>query len=209
MKNHKKNDLETNSKLESEIYAVIKTILNLAQKYQSGSLKDSFFQKSIKNAMSNLLTINISLSKHNLILSEMLENMNYADEYYQAIDIINKISPLEFPAEKYSKSVSSSFLEIPKLTSEITSSFITLMDALKLSDFHDEDLIFGLFTDLKNQFDKFPGLELSKVKLQKVHQEYKNNHRRINTNKNYRDLIADELYALFNDFKRKLNLELK
>jgi len=208
MKNHRKNDLETKSKLESEIYAVIKTILNLAQKYKSASLKDNFFQKSIKNAMNNLLTINISLSKHNLILSEVLENMNYADEYYQAIDIINKISPLEFPAEKYSKSVSSSFLEIPKLTSEITSSFITLMDVLKLNDFQDEDLIFGLFADLKNQFDKFPGLELSKVKLQKVYQEYEHNSQRISTNKNYRDLIVDELYALFNDFKRMLNLKL-
>ena len=208
MKNHKKDDLEIKSKLESEIYSVIKTILNLAQKYESGSLKDNFFQKSIKNATNNLLTINISLSKHNLILSEILKSMNYADEYYKAIDIINKISPLEFPVEKYSKSVSSSFLEIPKLSSEITSSFITLMDALKLSDFYDEDLILGLFADLKNQFGKFPGLELSKVKLQKVYQEYKHNPHRISTNKNYRDLIADELYALFNDFKRKLNLEL-
>ncbi|MBY9009605.1 MAG: hypothetical protein KGD74_07060 [Candidatus Lokiarchaeota archaeon] len=208
MKNHRKNDIEIKSKLESEIYSVIKTILSLAQKYQSGILKDLFFQKSIKNATNNLLTINISLSKHNLILSEMLKSMNYADEYYQAIAIINKISPLEFPAEMYSKSVSSSFLEIPKITSEITSSFITLMDALKLNDFHDEDLIFSLFTDLKKQFDKFPGLELSKVKLRKLFQEYEHKHRRISTNKNYRDLIADELYALFNDFKRKLNLEL-
>ena len=208
MKNHNQNDLEIKSKLESEIYAVIKTILNLDNKYQNGSLKDNFFQKSIKNAMKNLLTINISLSKHNLILSEMLKIMNYADEYYRAIDIINKISPLEFPTETYSKSVSSSFLEIPKLTSEITSSFITLMDALKLNDFYDEDLIFGLFSDLKNQFGKFPGLELGKVKLQKIYQEYKDNPQKIHTNKNYRDLIADELYALFNDFKRKLNLEL-
>jgi len=208
MKNHRKIDLEIKSKLESELYAVIKTILNLDHKYQSGSLKDNFFQKSIKNATNNLLTINISLSKHNLILSEMLKSMNYADEYYRAIDIINKISPLEFPAEIYSKSVSSSFLEIPKLTSEITSSFITLMDALKLKDFYNEDLIFGLFTDLKNQFGKFPGLELSKVKLQKVYQEYKHSPQKISTNKNYRDLVADELYALFNDFKRKLNLEL-
>ena len=208
MKSHRKDDLEIKSKLESEIYAVIKTILNLDHKYQSGSLKDNFFQKSIKKATNNLLTINISLSKHNLILSEMLKSMNYADEYYRAIDIINKISPLEFPDEIYSKSVSSSFLEIPKLTSEITSSFITLMDALKLNDFYDEDLIFGLFTDLKNQFGKFPGLELSKVKLQKVYQEYKHSPQKMSTNKNYRDLVADELYALFNDFKRKLNLEL-
>lgn len=208
MKNNRKDDIEIKSKLESEIYAVVKTILSLAQKHQSGGLKDNFFQKSIKNATNNLLTINISLSKHNFILSEMLKNMNYTDEYYRAIAIINKISPLEFPVEIYSKSTSSSFLEIPKLTSEITSSFITLMDALKLNDFHDEDLIFGLFSDLKNQFDKFPGLELSKVKLQKVYQEYEHNSRRISTNKNYRDLIADELYALFNDFKRKLNLEL-
>jgi len=208
MKNHRKNDFELKSKLESEIYAVIKTILNLDHKYQSGSLKDIFFQKSIKNATNHLLTINISLNKHNLILSEMLKRMNYADEYYRAIDIINKISPLDFPTEIYSKSVSSSFLEIPKLTSEITSSFITLMDALKLNDFHDEDLIFGLFTDLKNHFNKFPGLELSKVKLQKIYQENKHNPQKISTNKNYRDLIADELYALFNDFKRMLNLEL-
>jgi hypothetical protein len=208
MKNHRKDNLEIKTKLESEIYSIIKTILNLDKKYHSGNLKDNFFQKSIKNAANNLLTINISLSKYNLILLEVLKSMQYVNEYYQAIDIINRISPLEFPDEIYSKSVSSSFLEIPKITSEITSSFITLMDALKLNDFYNEDLISSLFTDLKNQFNKFPGLELSKVKLQKIYQEFKHNPRRISTNKNYRDLIADELYTLFNDFKRKLNLEL-
>jgi len=207
MKNQRKNDIKQKSKLESEIYAVIKTILNLAQKYQSGNLKDNFFQKSIKSATNDLLSINISLSKHELQLPEMLKRMNFVDEYYQAIDIINKIHPLEFPTEIFPKSVSTSFLEIPKITSEITSSFITLMDALKLKDFYDEDLIFGLFTDLKNHYSKFPGLELSKVKLQKINQEFMNNPRRISTNKNYRDLIVDELYTLFNDFKRKLNLE--
>ena len=207
MKNQRKNDIKLKSKLESETYSVIKTILNLAQKYQSGNLKDNFFQKSIKRATNDLLSINISLSKHDLLLPDMLKKMNFVDEYYQAIDIVNKIYPLEFPTEILPKSVSTSFLEIPKITSEITSSFITLMDALKLNDFYDEDLIFGLFTDLKNHFNKFPGLELSKVKLQKINQEFMNNPRRISTNKNYRDLIVDELYALFNDFKRKLNLE--
>ncbi len=146
------------SELESEIFATINTILNLNQKYQKGILKESFFQRSIKSATNDLLELNLSLNKHNIVLSKLLNHMNFAEDYYKAINIINKISSLNFSTNQFSKSLSSSILDLPGITSEITASFITLIDALKLDGFDNIELIFEFFKDLKKNFDRFPGL---------------------------------------------------
>jgi hypothetical protein len=206
MTNHKKNSIEIKSELESEIFATVNTILNLNKKYQKGILKEIFFQRSIKSAMNDLLGLNLSLNKHNIVLSKILNHMNFTDDYYKAIDIINKISSLNFSTNQFSESLSSSILEIPGITSEITASFITLIDALKLSGFDNNELIFGLFKDLKKNLDRFPGLELEKIKLQKIFEEILQNEEKIANNKNYRDTLADDLYVVFKEFKKKLNL---
>ena len=206
MKNRKKNSIETKSEFESEIFATVNTILNLYQKYQKGILKEIFFQRSIKSATNDLLELNLSLNKHNIVLSKLLNHMNFTDDYYKAIDIINKISSLNFSTNQFSESLSSSILEIPGITSEITASFITLIDALKLDGFDNNELIFGLFKDLKKNLDKFPGLELDKIKLQKIFEEILQNEEKIANNKNYRDTISDDLYDLYVAFKEKLNL---
>ena len=133
--------------------------------------------------------------------------MNFTDDYYKAIDIINKISSLNFSTNQFSESLSSSILEIPGITSEITASFITIIDALKLDGFDNNELIFELFKDLKKNFDRFPGLELDKINLQKIFEEILQNEEKIVNNKNYRDSLAEKLYIVFNEFQKKLNLE--
>ncbi|NVM17911.1 MAG: hypothetical protein HWN80_09355 [Candidatus Lokiarchaeota archaeon] len=206
MTNQKKAYSEIRSELESELFAIVNTIISLNQKYQSGNLKDNFFQRSIKSAMNDLLKINLSLNKNNIELSKFLANMNITDDYYKAIEIINKLSSLNISTNQFSKSTSSSILEIPKLTSEITSSFITIMDALKLETFDNNEIIFDLIKDLKKNFDRFPGLELSKVKLSKIYQEFLKNGEQIVNHQKLRDSVADDLYNVFKEFKEKLNL---
>jgi len=156
--------------------------------------------------MNDLFKINQSLNKNSLDLSKFLAKMNITDDYYKAIDIINKISSLNISTSQFSKSTSSSILEIPRLTSEITSSFITLMDALKLESFDNNEIIFDLIKDLKKSFDKFPGLELSKIKLSKIYQEFLINGEEIISHKKIRDSVTDDLYEVFKGFKEKLNL---
>lgn len=206
MTNQKKAYFEIRSELEAELYAIVNTIINLNQKYQSGNLKDNFFQRSIKSAMNDLLKVNLSLNKNNIELSKFLAKMNITDDYYKAIEIINKLSSLNISTNQFSKSTSSSILEIPGLTSEITSSFITVMDALKLETFDNNEIIFDLIKDLKKNFDRFPGLELSKVKLTKIYQEILKNGEKIINHQKFRDSVADDLYVVFKEFKRKLNL---
>ena len=206
MTNQNKTSFKIRSELESELFAVVNTIISLNQKYQSGNLKDSFFQRSIKSAMNDLLKINLSLNKNDIELSKFLANMNITDDYYKAIEIINKISSLNISTNQFSKSTSSSILEIPRITSEITSLFITVMDALKLETFDNNEIIFDLIKDLKKNFDRFPGLELSKVKLAKIYQEFLKNGENIVTHQKFRDSVADDLYGVFKEFKEKLSL---
>lgn len=206
MTNQNKAYSEIRSELEAELYAIVNTIINLNQKYQSGNLKDNFFQRSIKSAMNDLLKVNLSLNKNNIELSKFLAKMNITDDYYKAIEIINKLSSLNISTNQFSKTTSSSILEIPGLTSEITSSFITVMDALKLETFDNNEIIFDLIKDLKKNFDRFPGLELSKVKLTKIYQEILKNGEKIINHQKFRDSVADDLYVVFKEFKRKLNL---
>lgn len=206
MTNQKKSSSDISSELESELFAIVNTIMTLNQKYQDGNLKENFFQRSLKSAMNDLLKINLSLNKNSLDLSKFLAKMNISDDYYKAIDIINKISSLNISTNQSSKSTISSIFEIPRLTSEITSLFITMMDALKLESFDNNEIIFDLIKDLKKSFDKFPGLELSKIKLSKIYQEFLKNGEEILSHKKIRDSVTDDLYDVFKDFKEKLNL---
>ncbi|MHA2287797.1 MAG: hypothetical protein ACXABG_03315 [Promethearchaeota archaeon] len=206
MTNQKKAFSKNISELESELFATINTIISLNQNYQSGNIKEVFFQRSIKSAMKDLLKINIALNENNIELKKLLATMNITEDYYKAIDIINKISSLNMSTSQFSKSTSSSILEIPKLSSEITSSFITMMDVLKLETFDDHDIIFDLIKDLKKNFDRFPGLELSKIKLSNIYQEFLKNGEQILSQKEFRDSLANDLYSVFKDFKEKLDI---
>ena len=206
MTNQNKVTSKIRAELESELFATVNTVLSLNQKYQGGNIKENFFQRSIKTAMNDLLKINLALNKENIDLSKLLDRMNIADKYYQAINVINKVSSLNISTDQLSKTTSSSMLEIPGLSSEITSSFITLMDALKLESFNNNEIIIDLFKTLKKNFDRFPGLELSKVKLAKIYQNFLKNNEKISTNRNFRNSIGENLYVVYKEFKEEINL---
>ena len=206
MTNQNKVTSKIRPDLESELFATVNTVLSLNQKYQAGNIKENFFQRSIKTAMNDLLKINLALNKENIDLSKLLDRMNIADKYYQAINVINKVSSLNISTDQLSKTTSSSMLEIPGLSSEITSSFITLMDALKLESFNNNEIIIDLFKTLKKNFDRFPGLELSKVKLAKIYQNFLKNNEKISTNRNFRNSIGENLYVVYKEFKEEINL---
>ncbi|MFX0025294.1 MAG: hypothetical protein ACFE8M_02685 [Candidatus Hermodarchaeota archaeon] len=211
----KKSILHSN--IESDLYSIINTILNLYKKYQNGILRENFFQKSIKNSMNELLEINFLINENNIILSELLDSMNFTKRYYEAIDIINRLSALNFPNSfsiksnkelpQSQKSISSSMLELPGVTAQITSSFITLLDALKLDALDNKDIIVKLFEDLKINLNRFPGLELVQIKFENLYKYVLDNYQKFSKNKAFRDLIGDDLYKLYHEFQDKLNLK--
>jgi hypothetical protein len=78
------------------------------------------------------------------------------------------------------------------------------MDALKLDSLHDDYLITKLFNELKKNLKKFPGLEEIKhevdeiglVTLRDLDELVKNNKL---------ELIADELYSVYQEFQNAIN----
>ena len=66
MPEERRDNSDYRSEIESELFALINTVINLYNKYQNGDLKDNFFQKSIKNCMNELLKINITNIKEYL-----------------------------------------------------------------------------------------------------------------------------------------------
>lgn len=217
MPERKKTELNIDS-IESELYALVNIIINLNIKYQNGNLNENFFQKSIKKAMSDLLKINFYLSENQIILSELLNKMDFEKQYYEAIDIFNNVSSLSFSRKiqgnsglkqsKYSNHVSGSLLELPGITSKITSSFITLMDALKLGAIQDDNLIVKLFQELSNELQKFPGLEQIQKKIEKIYEQLLTSLQKSAFNKKFRDSIGEDLYKVYTEFQNKLNLDI-
>ena len=201
------------AEIESELYAITQTIINLSNRYQKSEIKESFFQKSIKKVTDDLLKIHLRLRDQNLILSDLLERTNLTHKYYQALDIINKVSALNFaeiPSYKeslYSDRMHTSLFELPGITSKITSSFITILDALKLEAFNDISMLDNLFVELLSNIKKFPGLEKIELKINNLHNYLKKNKNKIVENKNFRTLLEGDLYILFQEFQNILNIE--
>lgn len=189
--------------IESELFAIFQTIPNLYDKFQEGSISEIFFQKSIRNAINGLLNIKIVLKQEKIFFSDYIKEVNLIEEYNKAINIINKLSSLDLSEGSF-ESTKSTIFELPSITSEITSSFITLMDALKLDRLHDTYLITKLFTELKKNLKKFPGLEdikykvneISTITLRDVDDLVKNNKL---------EIIADELYSIYQEFQNTIN----
>jgi hypothetical protein len=194
--------------LESDLFAVVNTIIKLDNNYLNGTIEENFFKRSIKNAINNLININIKLNERNLKLLDFLEQMEFTQEYYKAISIINKASSLDFNTNMFSNSISSSILQIPGLTSIITSSFITLMDALKLVELQNQELIFGLFQDLINNLDKFPGLGTISSKISSISNNFRLNKTKFFQSTQFRNSTLDKVYSLYNEFQQKLNLKI-
>jgi len=190
--------------------------LKIKKKYDKGNINHNFYKKAIKNAMKNLIKINFFLKENNIFLPDLLKKMNITEKYRTAIDIFNKISSFnslkQLPKnENHGKDnlngkLKSSIFELPGITSEITASFITLMDALKLEGFKKNNLIFKLFKDLKIDLEKFPGLNdiISQVKI--IEEIAGKNSDELISNQKFREKIVDSLYQVFKDFQYKLNI---
>lgn len=196
---------EIKSKIESELFALVKSITNLNYKYQKGIVNDNFFRKALKSAMNNLLRLNIILKENNIHLSDLLKSMDISQEYDNAIDIINRISSLNLSDEDLSVR-NRTFLELPGITSEITTSFITLMDALTLDGLTKQDFIFNLFDELNNNLSNFPGLDDILFRVKSLQKDALNNIDNLKYEAKLREKLIDDLYHVFKEFQNKINL---
>lgn len=199
------NNLDTESKIESELFALVKSITNLNNKYQKGIINGIFFKKALKTTMNNLLRLNFVLKENKLSLQDLLKRMNIAQEYNSVIDIINRVSSINI-SDNSIATKNRTFLELPGITSEITTSFITLMDALTLDGFKKNDLILNLFDELNQNLHKFPGLDdiISKVKL--VQKNALNHIDQLFANEKLKQKLIDDLYQIFKEFQNKISL---
>ena len=201
------------SKIESELFALVNTIINLHKRYQESSINEFFFQKAINNATDEMYKIKNLLIENDVILAELLKQMNLLKEYNKAVEIINNISSLnylkDYERDKREKTTvrieKISSLNLPGITSQITCSFITLMDALKLNDFKDNDLIFKLFKELKQNLNKFPGLKEIQIKVKKIYDQITTKPNIPVENIEFREILVNELYQVFKEFQNKLN----
>ncbi len=199
---------EIETKIESELFSIVKSISNLNSKFQKGKINENFFRKALKNTMNNLFKLKISINENNLLLADLLEKMSLSKEYNEIIDLINRITSLNFSNEKTTiqKKQNPSFLELPSLTSEITSSFITIMDALTLKDIQKEDFLISLFDELINGLSSFPGLEDLLFKVETTQRKVLHDTDKIRHNNDFRKQICDDLYSNFKEFQGKLDL---
>ncbi|MFX0080311.1 MAG: hypothetical protein ACFE94_01020 [Candidatus Hodarchaeota archaeon] len=208
---------EEESDVESELYALVNTILNAYEKYKNGVIKEHFFHKKVKNTINELLKFNMYLDENDIDLSVLLRKMNFTNQYFTAIDIINKISALEFPhvlserdgieQSRPTKTLSSTVLGLPAITLEITSSFITLMDALKLKGFQEIELIDNLFKDLIKSLKKFPGMDKLSAKIKTIHNNTLTKLHNTDNATRLMEEIVDDLYQIFLKFQNKINLK--
>lgn len=212
-----KENKEFYIEIESEIFSLVNSINNLYFKYQEGTINDEFFQKAVKNAMNGLLKIESYLREKNIPLSEFIEKMNFVKEYDSAIKIFKEISNLD-PSNEFIRSnngiisqstekMKSYILELPGIASEITSSFITLMDALKLEG--QSPLIIKLMKELKANIKKFdfPGLEDIQLKIKKIYKKASKNKTKLVSDTQFREKIVDRLYSVLKEFQQKLNVK--
>ncbi|MFX0029373.1 MAG: hypothetical protein ACFE8B_09195 [Candidatus Hermodarchaeota archaeon] len=208
---------ENKLNIESELFALINTILNAYSKFKEGVLKQSFFQKKVRNTINDLVKFNIYLDENKIKLSELLEKMNFNEQYYSAIEIINKLSALEFSGSfneeqpndesQGSRTMTSTVLALPSITLEITSAFITLMDILKLKGFHEIELVDKLFNDLYRSLDRFPGMDDLKERVKDIHKRALSKYQVIENVNHFVEEIVDEIYKSFKEFQNKLNLK--
>ncbi|MFX1366591.1 MAG: hypothetical protein ACFFCE_01125 [Promethearchaeota archaeon] len=200
------NNLENNSKIESELFALVKSITTLNNKYQKGIVNENFFRKTLKNAMNNLLKLNLVLKENHIQMADLLKEMNLSQEYNSVIEIINRVSSINMINDTQEMK-KHTFLELPGITSEITSSFITLMDALTLEGLRKKDLILKLFNELNHHLGNFPGLDDILSESELIQKNIQNHFDKISSNSAFNDKLIDELYQLFKEFQNRLHIQ--
>ena len=191
------------SEIESELFSLVNSISNLKNKYNDGFINHHFFRKAINNAMNGLLRINQILKEKKISMSKILDNMDFKREFNNAIEIVKEITNLTPSDEK-----SLSIFKLPGIASEITTSFITLMDALKLES-QNYSLMINLLEELKLNFMKLqlPSLDEIQSGVKEIYGEILKNKSKLMNNNQFRELIVDRLYQLFKKFQLKLDTE--
>jgi hypothetical protein len=198
------NNPDILSKIESELFALVKSITNLNNKYEKGIVNQNFFKKALKTTMINLLKLNFILKENNIKLLDLLNRMDLTEEYNSVIDIINRVSSLNL-SDNSLVSKNRTFLELPGITSEITTSFITLMDALTLDGLTKDDLIFNLFKELIYNLGKFPGIDDILSRVKSVQTIALNQDDQIFSNAKLKERLIEDLYQIFKEFQNKLS----
>ncbi|MFW9882574.1 MAG: hypothetical protein ACFFG0_56650, partial [Candidatus Thorarchaeota archaeon] len=193
MTENNKINSEIEAKIESELFALVKSITNLNIKYQKGIVNENFFRKALKTAMNNLVKINLSLKENNLQMLDLIKKMNLAQDYNSVINMINRVSSLNLSDNEVIMK-SRTFLELPAITSEITTSFITLMDALTLDGLRKKNLILNLFNELDHSLSKFPGLNDVLFKVKELQKNATNQLDQLMSNAKLKDKLIDNLY---------------
>ncbi len=206
MVENNKNNSDVEFKIESELFALVKSITNLNNKYQKGTVNDNFFRKALKSTMNNFLKLSFIIKENNLQLPDLLNKMNISREYNSVLDLINRIYTLNLSDNKIITK-NHSFLELPGITSEITSSFITLMDALTLDGLTKKEIIFNLFDELNHNLGNFPGLDDTLDKVKSVQKSAANQIDLLRSDAKLREKLINELYQIFKEFQNKLNLK--
>jgi len=198
--------IDNNSKIESEIFALVKSITTLNNKYQKGIVNENFFRKALKSTMNNLLKLNFALKENNLQMADLLKKMDLSQEYNSVIELITRVSSLDLPDNDIAIK-NRTFLELPGITSEITSSFITLMDALTLDGLGKKDLIFNLFNELNQNIGNFPGLDDILFKIKSINKNAVNHFDKLISDAKFKEELVDDLYQVFKEFQNKLHLK--
>jgi len=196
---------EIETKIEAELFSLIRSILNLNNKFQKGKINDNFFKKALKNTMNKLFKFKLILKEKNIYLIALLEKMQLSEEFNEVIDLITRVSSLNLSNEK-KENHNINILDLPGLTSEITASFITLMDALTLKDFKNQDFIIKLFDELNNGLSNFPGVEDLVIKFEDIQRKFSNDLDKLLYEPKLKEKVVDDLYMIFKEFQNKLDL---
>lgn len=199
------NTPDIESKIESELYALVKSITNLNIKYQKGAVNQNFFKKALKTTMNNFMKLNFTLEENKIQLADLLNRMDFTEEYNSAIEIINRVSSLNISEESISPK-NHTFLELPGITSEITTSFITLMDALTLEGLSNNNLITNLFEELTDNLSKFPGLDDILIRVESIQTKTLTHTNQLYSDLQLKEKLIEDLYQIFKDFQNKLRV---
>jgi len=194
------------SEIESELFSLVNSINNLRNRYNEGNINNQFFNKAINNAMNGLLKINLLLKKNNINISQLLDEMDFKKEFDGAIKIVKEnLNSAQLNSETKNET---SIFKLPGIASEITSIFITIMDALKLES-QNHHLIINLLKELKSNFKKFrfPGLDNMQSEIKKIYNDISRNKSRLMRDIQFRELIVERLYQLFKEFQLKLDVK--
>lgn len=191
--------------LESQLFALIRTLVDLQKKVESGDFTFNFYRDKISEITNEILLIELIFKKKGFNLDEILDEMNISEDLFSIIPKIKnyilfrnidmteeeqtkhekneiKVPILEIQSDKEPiDNFSSDFkildynfkeddkylineipvnpLKLAKMSADITSDLITIIDFIKLKLPSDVSILFELGKQLYDNLKLFPGME--------------------------------------------------